>query len=90
MTRSLATLEAARQRRAETAAELRALLEEEAASLAREQVAPSSPGLLTAWALRAIDRLNTARAIGVAFSGDSPEGQRVRRAEAAEAFPNGK
>lgn len=41
------------------------------------------------WALRAIERLNTARAIGVAFSGDSPEAQRLRAAEVAEAFPDG-
>ena len=46
-------------------------------------------GCRALWALRAIDRLNTARAIGVAFAGDTPDGQRVRRAEVAEAFPNG-
>ena len=58
----LATLEAARQRRATCAAELRALLDEEAASLARAQPAPSSPGLLTAWAERMVARDREARA----------------------------
>jgi len=58
---TLPALEAARQRRAETATELRALLDEEAASLAREQAAPSSPGPLTAWALRALARGQLAR-----------------------------
>jgi len=46
----LPALEAARQRRAETAAELRALLAEEAVSEARRsprEVAPSSPGRVT-------------------------------------------
>lgn len=42
------------------------------------------------WAFRAIDRMNTTRAIGVAFAGDTPDGQRVRAAEVAEAFPDGK
>lgn len=47
-------------------------------------------GARVLWSLRAIDRLNTARSIGVAFSGDTPEGTRIRAAEAAEAFPDGK
>ena len=61
VTVDLAALEAARQRRATCAAELRALLDEEAASLARHG-APSSPGLLTLWAQRALERDREARA----------------------------
>ena len=54
---SLSAMEAARQRRAETAAELRALLGEEAASEALGgQGAPSSPGLATQWTRAALAR----------------------------------
>ena len=56
---SLPALEAARQRRAETAAELRAMLDEMAESDARKAEpapAPSSPGLLTLWARKALER----------------------------------